>query len=95
MLVQRQLDERQRLQTAITKMRETRAQEVAEIRKEIAAYVAMKRSDVPSLDAAMRAKEITQDKSQTRKRDDQLERVRRERTRERSRTQGFDHGPDF
>jgi hypothetical protein len=95
-LVHRQLDERQRLQTAINKMRETRAQEVSEIRKEIAAYVAMKRSDVPSLDAAMRAKEIAKDKSQTRKRDDnQLERVRRERTRQRSRDRGFDHGPDF
>ncbi|WP_299724815.1 relaxase/mobilization nuclease domain-containing protein [uncultured Tateyamaria sp.] len=94
-LVQRQLDERQRLQTAINKMREDRAREVSEIRKEIAAYIAMKRGDVPSLDAAQKAKDIAKDKQQTRKRDDQLERVRRERSRERSRDRGFDHGPEF
>lgn len=94
-LVQRQLDERQRLQTAINKMREDRAREVAEIRKEIAAYIAMKRGDVPSLNAAHKAKEIAKDKQSMRKRDDQLERVRRERSRERSRDRGFDHGPEF
>ena len=94
-LVQRQLDERQRLQTAINKMREDRAREVAEIRKEIAAYIAMKRGDVPSLDAAHKAKELAKDKQGTRKRNDQLERVRRERSRERSRDRGFDHGPEF
>lgn len=95
-LVQRQLDERQRLQTAINKMREDRAKEVAEIRREIAAYIAMKRGDVPSLDVAHKAKEIAKDKEQTRKREgDQRERVRRERTRERNRDRGrgLDRGP--
>ncbi|MGR3513837.1 MAG: relaxase/mobilization nuclease domain-containing protein [Paracoccaceae bacterium] len=97
-LVQRQLDERQRLQNAINKMREDRAKEVAEIRREIAAYIAMKRGDVPSLDAAHKAKEITKDKEQTRRREsDQRERVRRERARERNRDRGrgFDRGPEF
>ncbi|MEO1347016.1 MAG: relaxase/mobilization nuclease domain-containing protein [Pseudomonadota bacterium] len=88
-LVQRQLDERQRLQSAINKMRDDRAREVSEIRKEIASYIAMKRGDVPSLDAAMRSKEIAKDKQQTRKRSDD----QRERTRERDR--GFDRGPEF
>lgn len=97
-LVQRQLDERQRLQKAIDKMREDRGKEVAEIRKEIAAYIAMKRGDVPSLDAAHKAKEIAKEKEQVRKRNsDQRERVRRERTRERNRNRGrgFDRGPEF
>ncbi|MCD1628086.1 relaxase/mobilization nuclease domain-containing protein [Seohaeicola saemankumensis] len=91
-LVHRQLDERQRLQTAINKMREDRAREVSEIRKEIAAYIAMKRGDVPSLDAAHKAREIAEDKARTKTRDDgQRERIRRERTRDR----GFDRGPEF
>lgn len=91
-LVARQLDERQRLQKAIDKMREDRAKEVAEIRKEIAAYIAMKRGDVPSLDAAQSAREIAKDK--TRRREDrQRERRQRERTRERDRSR--DRGPDF
>ena len=94
MLVQRQLDERQRLQTAINKMREDRAKEVAEIKREIAVYISMKRGDVPSLDAAYLAKEAVKTKEQQRKRDDaQRERVRKERTRERGRDRGY--GPEF
>lgn len=99
-IVARQLDERQRLQAAIRAMRETRARELAEINKEIAAYIAMKRRDVPSLDAYRKtgaAKETA--KAQTRKRADgdrariirddarqQAERIReRSRSRDRSR----------
>lgn len=91
-LVARQLDERQRLQKAIDKMREDRAKEVAEIRKEIAAYIAMKRGDVPSLYAAQKAREIGKDK--TRRRDDrQREHRQRDQSRERGRPR--DRGPDF
>jgi hypothetical protein len=90
--VARQLDERQRLQKAIDKMREDRAKDVAEIRKEIAAYIAMKRGDVPSLDGAHKAREIAKDK--TRRRDDrQREHRQRDQSRVRGRPRG--RGPDF
>ncbi|MBO9401435.1 relaxase/mobilization nuclease domain-containing protein [Shimia sp. R9_3] len=93
-LVQKQLDQRQRLQSALNKMREDRAKEVAEIKREIAAYISMKRGDVPSLDAAYQAKETAKNKDQQHKRDDtQRERVRNERTRERGRDRGY--GAEF
>lgn len=81
--VARQLDERQRLQQTVRKMREDRAKELAEINREIAAYVTMKRGDVPNLSAIKRP---NLDQTQDRKRMD-VEKARQqiERTRERNR----------
>lgn len=92
-LVTRQLDERQRVQDAVRKMRETRAQEIMQIRKEIAAYVAMKRGDVPSL--AKRAQSEEQAKTKMRERGRQGSDRQRERQRERTRGRGDDRGREF
>lgn len=87
-LVSRQLDERQRLQKAIRKMRDERAREVAQIRSEIAAYVAMKRGDVPSLNATKQSK-----KDQTKTREAQ--RGVSDRQKQSRRDRDRDRGPGF
>lgn len=92
-LVTRQLDERQRIQEAVRAMRETRAQEIMQIRKEIAAYVAMKRGDVPSL--AKRTQSIEQAKTKMRERGRQGSDRQRQRQRERTRGRGDDRGREF
>tara|TARA_R110002110_G_scaffold203805_1_gene415008 strand:- start:3839 stop:5203 length:1365 start_codon:yes stop_codon:yes gene_type:complete len=89
-LVSRQLDERQRLQDVVRKMRDQRAAEVANIRSEIAAYVAMKRGDVPSL--AKRAQSVEQAKIKMRQRKQRGDDQTRQRQRERTRTRGNDFG---
>lgn len=90
-LIARQLDERQRLQQSIKKMREERSEEVAQIRSEIAAYVAMKRGDVPSLNA------IKHDGAKERAKTRDQQRGGFERPRERTRDRGHDRdrGPGF
>ena len=50
-LIAQQLDERRQLQEAIKYMRQERAQEVAEIQEEIAAYIAQRREDLPKLES--------------------------------------------
>lgn len=92
-LVQRQLDERQKLQDAVRKMREDRAKDILQIRKEIAAYVAMKRGDVPSL--AKRAQSEEQAKTKMRTRQRQGQDRQRQRQRERTRPRGDDRGREF
>ena len=94
-LVQRQLDERQRLQQAVRKMREARAQEVMQIRKEIAAYVAMKRGDVPSMSAVKQSPEQAKAKTRARASQRQNATRTRERQRERQRDRGLDRDPRF
>lgn len=92
-LVQRQIGERQRLQDAVRKMREARAQEIMQIRKEIAAYVAMKRGDVPSL--AKQSQSEEQAKTKMRERQRQGADRQRQRQRERTRGRGDDRGRDY
>jgi hypothetical protein len=95
-LVSRQLDERQRLQSAIRTMREERAKELQEINREIAAYIAMKRGDVPKLDSFVKKKEAAKAKTkvQSRKKAEKdTTRQQAERIRERNRKR--DQGPDF
>lgn len=91
-LVSRQLDERQRLQTVIKKMREERGKEVAQIRSEIAAYVAMKRGDVPSLAKRTQSEEQAKDKLRQRKQRGDNRTQQRQRQRERARSRGDDFG---
>ncbi len=91
-LVSKQLDERVRLQRVIDKLREERAREIAIIHKEIAAYLAMKRGDVPSLDKVRRPEAKDRLKVDARKQD--LER-QRQRERRRSRDDDRDRGPGF
>lgn len=101
-LVARQLDERQRLQQVIRKMRDDRARELAEINREIAAYIAMKPGDAPSPDAARRGLESTASKAKDRTRPDaeratrQSERTpARNSTRKSQRTRGRSNdGPE-
>ncbi|MEM7060803.1 MAG: relaxase/mobilization nuclease domain-containing protein [Pseudomonadota bacterium] len=88
-LIARQLDERQRLQKAIQKQRKDRAQEVMQIRKEIAAYVAMKRGDVPSLEAGR--SENNAQKAMERARDE----MQRQGQRQRERNRDSDREPGF
>lgn len=92
-LVSRQLDERQRLQAVIKKMREERGKEVAQIRSEIAAYVAMKRGDVPSLAKAAQSIEQANTKMRARKRGNSDREQQRQRERTRSRRD--DRGREF
>ncbi len=92
-LVTRQLDERQRIQDAVRKMRETRAQEVMQIRSEIAAYVAMKRGDVPSLFKRLQSEE--QAKTKMRERTRAASDRSRQRERERTRSGNNDRDRDF
>lgn len=84
-LVQRQLDERQKLQETARKMREDRAKDIQQIRKEIAAYVAMKRGDVPSLAKRTQSEEQAKTKMRNRQRNGQERQRQRQRKRTRSR----------
>ncbi|MEM6661446.1 MAG: relaxase/mobilization nuclease domain-containing protein [Pseudomonadota bacterium] len=88
-LIARQLDERQRLQQSIRKQREDRSKEVAQIRKEIAAYIAMKPGHIPSLEVARRDPASEKAKEQTR------DNTQRERQRQRERRRDRNRGPDF
>ena len=90
-LFQRQLDERYHLQAVIKKMREERAGEIAQIRSEIAAYVAMKRGDVPSL--AKRAQ--SEDQAKTKMRERKRTGSDRDQQRQRERSRRDDRGREF
>jgi hypothetical protein len=90
-LVSRQLDERYHLQAVIKKMREERAGEIAQIRSEIAAYVAMKRGDVPSL--AKRAQ--SEDQAKTKMRERKRTGSDRDQQRQRERSRRDDRGREF
>ena len=88
-LIQRQLDERHKLQEAVRTMREKRAQEITQIRSEIAAYVAMKRGDVPSLTKRNQSVEQGKDKMRQRKQRSQDQNRQRQRERTSSRGNGL------
>jgi hypothetical protein len=91
-LIARQLDERQRLQQAIRKMREDRIKELLVIRQEIANYLLLKQGKEVKFEARSMAADArkTPDRSKERQR-------QRDAQRQRSRDRGHDRddGPGF
>ena len=94
-LYHRQLDERVKIQKLIHERRKERAEEIVKIHKEIAAYIAMKRGDVPSLSALKQSPEKAKAKMKLRARERGDETRARDRQRERTRGRDPDRGPRF
>lgn len=92
-LYHRQLDERAKIQAVIHQRRMERAEEIAKIHKEIAAYIAMKRGDVPSLSALKQSPEKAKARTKQRAKARETETRAQERSRERTRERGPDRGP--
>ncbi|MGR3757789.1 MAG: relaxase/mobilization nuclease domain-containing protein [Tranquillimonas sp.] len=94
-IIARQLEERQRLQAAIKKMRQERAEEIAAIRQEIASYLLMRQGKAVTIEAARRPAETgiirSRRKDKSRERDD----PERQRERQRDRSKDRDRGPRF
>jgi hypothetical protein len=92
-VISRQLDERQRLQEAIKKMRQERSEEIAAIQQEIANYMLMRQGKAVTIEAARRPAEpetiVSPRKPKTRERDD----ADRQRQRRRDRGKGRDREP--
>lgn len=87
-VIAKHLDERQRLQTAIKKMREDRIKELVAVRQEIANYMLMKQGKQPTI-MPQHAAERTQLQTKTQ------EKTRKERSnQDRERTRSRDRGPD-
>jgi hypothetical protein len=94
-VIARQIDERQRLQDVIKKMRQERSEELAAIRQEIANYMLMRQGKAVTIEAARRPAETgiirSRRKGKTRERDD----PERQRERRRDRGKDRDRGPGF
>lgn len=94
-VIARQLDERQRLQEVIKKMRQERSEEIAAIRQEIANYMLMRQGKAVTIEAARRPAETdiirSRRKDKTRERDD----TEQQRERQRDRGKDRDRGPGF
>lgn len=94
-VIARQLDERQRLQEVIKKMRKERSEEIVAIRQEIANYMLMRQGKAVTIEAARRPAETgiirSRRKDKARERDD----TERQRERQRDRGKDRDRGPGF
>lgn len=94
-VIARQIDERQRLQEVIKKMRQERSEEIAAIRQEIANYMLMRQGKAVTIKAARRPAETdiirSRREPKTRERDD----AERQRQRQRDHGKGRDREPGF
>lgn len=95
-MIERQMDERQRLQKSIQEMRLKRIKELMAIRQEIANYMLMKQGKVPKIDAKRApSREENRNNEAKKARQRRAEKRQQDQQRERKRDRGPDRGPKF
>lgn len=95
-MIERQMDERQRLQKSIQEMRLKRIKELMAIRQEIANYMLMKQGKVPKIEAKRApSREENRNNEAKKARQRRAEKRHQDQQRERKRDHGPDRGPKF